>query len=132
MGLSVQQRLDNYKNLRKDYFELLELFKIHKKNNKIIENDLKLAQRRLRKQTSDAPKNPSQNDLIKYELESLLEIGVTSKDSLFTSVEKTLKVKRPTVRRVAREMRLFYIESVKILSVDIDKNKKTPERFLSD
>lgn len=132
MGLSIQQRLDKYHDLKKDYDSLLEKFRIAKRNAKVKIANLTLQVSRFRKRTSDAPLNPSQNDLIKYELESLLRIGVSDKDVLFTSVEKTLKVKRPTVRRVAREMRLFYVESAIILSVDVDKNKKVAERFIGE
>ncbi len=61
----------------------------------------------------------NQSTIIKEKINSILDNGVTSKNDIYTKVVDELGVPRPTVRRVARELRNELLEKIKILQSDI-------------
>ncbi len=56
-----------------------------------------------------------QSTIIKQAIEHYLDIGIRDKQRIYTLVVEELVVPRPTVRRVARDLRNEYEEKVKIL-----------------
>ena len=62
------------------------------------------------------PKN--QNASIKEIINELLETDITDKQELYTEVVKKTGFPRPTVRRVAAELRKELLEKIKILQSD--------------
>jgi len=63
----------------------------------------------------------SQKQAIKNSLEYYLDRGMTDKMKIFTKVVDDLKVPRPTVRRVARELRIDFLHKIQILQNDWTK-----------
>jgi len=59
--------------------------------------------------------------LIKNEIEYFLDQGYNDKKEIYNKVVEKLGVPRPTVRRVARDLRLGMINKVKILQNEIDR-----------
>jgi len=59
--------------------------------------------------------------LIENEIEHFLDLGYNDKKEIYNKVVEKLGVPRPTVRRVARDLRLRMINRVKILQNEIDK-----------
>ena len=57
----------------------------------------------------------NQSTIIKQTINSLLDKGVTDKQDIYTKVVDELGVPRPTVRRVARDLRNELLEKIKIL-----------------
>ena len=58
----------------------------------------------------------NQNTLIKEKIKDLIEKkGVTDKQEVYTKVVEEMGVPRPTVRRVARDLRNELLEKIKIL-----------------
>ena len=57
----------------------------------------------------------NQSTVIKAAINSLLDKGVTDKQDIYTKVVDELGVPRPTVRRVARDLRNELLEKIKIL-----------------
>ncbi len=57
----------------------------------------------------------NQSTVIKEKINSFLDKGVTSKNDIYTKVVEELGVPRPTVRRVARDLRNELLEKIKIL-----------------
>ena len=64
----------------------------------------------------------NQSTVIKAAINSLLDKGVTDKQDIYTKVVDELGVPRPTVRRVARDLRNELLEKIQILQSDT----KTP------
>ena len=62
------------------------------------------------------PKN--QNASIKEIINRLLETDITDKQELYTKVVQETGFPRPTVRRVAAELRKELLEKIKILQSD--------------
>ena len=56
-----------------------------------------------------------QSTVIKAAINTLLDNGVTDKQDIYTKVVDELGVPRPTVRRVARDLRNELLEKIKIL-----------------
>ena len=56
-----------------------------------------------------------QSTIIKHTINSFLDKGVTDKQDIYTKVVDELGVPRPTVRRVARDLRNELLEKIKIL-----------------
>ena len=63
----------------------------------------------------------NQSTVIKEAINSYLNKGVTDKQDIYTKVVDELGVPRPTVRRVARDLRNELLEKIKILQSDIPK-----------
>ena len=57
----------------------------------------------------------NQSTVIKAAINSLLDKGVTDKQDIYTKVVDELGVPRPTVRRVARDLRNELLEKIRIL-----------------
>ncbi len=60
----------------------------------------------------------NQSTVIKAAINSLLDRGVTDKQDIYTKVVDELGVPRPTVRRVARDLRNELLEKIQILQSD--------------
>lgn len=59
--------------------------------------------------------------IIKKAIEELLDKGLTDKQDIYSLVVERLGVPRPTVRRIARELREDMIKKIKILQSEIPK-----------
>ena len=57
----------------------------------------------------------NQSTVIKEAINSLLDEGVTDKQDIYSKVVEKLGVPRPTVRRVARDLRNELLTKIKIL-----------------
>ena len=57
----------------------------------------------------------NQSTVIKAAINTLLDNGVRDKQDIYTKVVDELGVQRPTVRRVARDLRNELLEKIKIL-----------------
>ena len=57
----------------------------------------------------------NQSTIIKETINSLLDEGVTDKQDIYSKVVDRLGVPRPTVRRVARDLRNDLLTKIKIL-----------------
>lgn len=57
----------------------------------------------------------NQSTVIKEAINSLLDEGVTDKQDIYSKVVDQLGVPRPTVRRVARDLRNELLTKIKIL-----------------
>ena len=57
----------------------------------------------------------NQSTIIKAAINDLLEEGVTDKQDIYSKVVDKLGVPRPTVRRVARDLRNDLLAKIKIL-----------------
>lgn len=63
-------------------------------------------------------KRTNQNTVIREAISSYLEKGVTGKQDIYTRVVDDLGVPRPTVRRVARDLRNELLRKIQILQSD--------------
>ena len=61
----------------------------------------------------------NQSTVIKEAINSYLEKGLTDKQDIYTKVVDELGVPRPTVRRVARDLRNELLSKIKILQSDL-------------
>ena len=57
----------------------------------------------------------NQSTVIKAAINTLLDNGITDKQDVYTKVVDELGVPRPTVRRVARDLRNELLEKISIL-----------------
>ena len=57
----------------------------------------------------------NQSTVIKAAINTLLDNGITDKQDIYTKVVSELGVPRPTVRRVARDLRNELLEKIQIL-----------------
>tara|TARA_B100001765_G_scaffold180069_1_gene123433 strand:+ start:159 stop:395 length:237 start_codon:yes stop_codon:yes gene_type:complete len=64
----------------------------------------------------------NQSTVIKEKINSFLDKGITSKNDIYTKVVEDLGVPRPTVRRVARDLRNELLEKIKILQSETQPN----------
>jgi len=69
----------------------------------------------------------NQSTIIKAAINSYLDKGVTDKQDIYTKVVDELGVPRPTVRRVARDLRTELLQKIQILQSDMPKATITPE-----
>ena len=69
----------------------------------------------------------NQSTVIKAAINSLLDKGVTDKQDIYTKVVDELGVPRPTVRRVARDLRNELLEKIQILQSDTKTSTPTVE-----
>ncbi len=63
----------------------------------------------------------NQSTIIKEAINSYLDKGVTDKQDIYTKVVDELGVPRPTVRRVARDLRTELLQKIQILQSDTPK-----------
>lgn len=64
--------------------------------------------------------NQTNNSIaIKKAIEKYLDQGIRDKQVLYSKVVEELNVPRPTVRRVARDLRTEYAQKIKILQSEI-------------
>ena len=63
----------------------------------------------------------NQSTVIKEAINSYLNKGLTDKQDIYTKVVDDLGVPRPTVRRVARDLRNELLEKIKILQSEATK-----------
>ena len=61
----------------------------------------------------------TQSTNIKQAINDLLEKGFTDKQDIYTKVVEELNVPRPTVRRVARDLRNELLLKIKILQSEV-------------
>ena len=59
----------------------------------------------------------SQSTIISETIEKYIDMGMTDKSEIFTKVVEELNVPRPTVRRVARDLRDNLARKIEILKV---------------
>ncbi|MDX1596599.1 MAG: hypothetical protein R3327_06635 [Nitrosopumilaceae archaeon] len=69
----------------------------------------------------------NQSTVIKEAINSCLEKGITDKQDIYTKVVDELGVPRPTVRRVARDLRNELLQKIKILQSDLPQSNTTKE-----
>ena len=69
----------------------------------------------------------NQSTIIKEAINSYLDKGVTDKQDIYTKVVDELGVPRPTVRRVARDLRTELLQKIQILQSDMPKTAATPD-----
>ena len=69
----------------------------------------------------------NQSTIIKEAINSYLDKGVTDKQDIYTKVVDELGVPRPTVRRVARDLRTELLQKIQILQSDMPKATSTSE-----
>lgn len=69
----------------------------------------------------------NQSTVIKEAINSYLDKGLTDKQDIYTKVVTDLGVPRPTVRRVARDLRNELLEKIKILQSEIPKPMSNEE-----
>ena len=67
----------------------------------------------------------NQSTVIKAAINSCLEKGLTDKQDIYTTVVSELGVPRPTVRRVARDLRNELLEKIQILQSEIKSSSDT-------
>ncbi len=63
----------------------------------------------------------NQSSIIKDAINSYLDKGLTDKQDIYSKVVSELGVPRPTVRRVARDLRNELLEKIKILQSEIPR-----------
>jgi len=71
----------------------------------------------------------NQNAIIKEAINSYLDKGVTDKQDIYTKVVDDLGVPRPTVRRVARDLRTEFLQKIQILQSEMRKASSTTEGY---
>jgi len=70
----------------------------------------------------------TQSTNIKQAINELLDKGFTDKQDIYTKVVEELGVPRPTVRRVARDLRNELLQKIKILQSEVpelEENQKS-------
>ena len=72
-------------------------------------------------QNLDILNRTNQSTIIKEAINSYLDKGVTDKQDIYTKVVDELGVPRPTVRRVARDLRTELLQKIQILQSDMPK-----------
>ena len=82
------------------------------KSYSLIQNNKKL----------DFVNRTNQSTVIKEAINSFLDKGITDKQDIYTKVVDELGVPRPTVRRVARDLRNELLEKIKILQSETSKS----------
>jgi len=60
-----------------------------------------------------------QSQVIKDRIEQKLKNGMTDKQEIYSIIVQELNVPRPTVRRVARDLRNEYVERIRILQSEV-------------
>ena len=70
----------------------------------------------------------NQSTIMKEAINSYLDKGATDKQEIYTKVVDELGVPRPTVRRVARDLRTELLQKIEILQSDMHKANTTSEK----
>ena len=74
----------------------------------------------------------NQSTIIKQAINSCLDNGLTDKQDIYSKVVEELGVPRPTVRRVARDLRNELVEKIKILQSEIPKPTGTYTEVIAE
>ena len=74
----------------------------------------------------------NQSTIIKQAINSCLDKGLTDKQDIYNKVVEDLGVPRPTVRRVARDLRNELLEKIKILQSEIPKPTGTYTEVITE
>lgn len=72
----------------------------------------------------------NQTTVIKEAINSCMDKGVTDKKDIYQKVVEELGVPRPTVRRVARDLRNELLEKIRILQAIDAASGGAPEKML--
>jgi DNA-binding transcriptional regulator LsrR (DeoR family) len=67
----------------------------------------------------------NQSTVIKQAINSYLERGLTDKQDIYSKVVEELGVPRPTVRRVARDLRNELLVKIKILQSEVPQTESS-------
>ncbi|MBM3905483.1 MAG: hypothetical protein FJ354_02220 [Thaumarchaeota archaeon] len=70
----------------------------------------------------------NQSTVIKAAINTYLEKGLTDKQDIYSKVVEELGVPRPTVRRVARDLRNELLSKIKILQSEIPQEITVSEK----
>ncbi len=73
----------------------------------------------------------NQSTIIKQAINSYLDKGLTDKQDIYSKVVEELGVPRPTVRRVARDLRNELVEKIHILQSEVPKPTGTYTEVIS-
>jgi len=73
----------------------------------------------------------NQSTIIKQAINSCLDKGLTDKQDIYSKVVEELGVPRPTVRRVARDLRNELVEKINILQSEVPKPTGTYTEVIS-
>jgi len=68
----------------------------------------------------------NQSTVIKQAINAYLDKGLTDKQDIYSKVVDELGVPRPTVRRVARDLRNELLAKIKILQSETSNNTTSP------
>lgn len=74
----------------------------------------------------------NQSTIIKQAINSYLDKGLTDKQDIYSKVVEELGVPRPTVRRVARDLRNELVEKIQILQSEIPKPSGTYTEVIAE
>ena len=74
----------------------------------------------------------NQSTTIKQAINSYLDKGLTDKQDIYSKVVEELGVPRPTVRRVARDLRNELVEKIQILQSEIPKPTGTYTEVIAE
>jgi predicted XRE-type DNA-binding protein len=70
----------------------------------------------------------NQSTVIKQAINTYLEKGLTDKQDIYSKVVEELGVPRPTVRRVARDLRNELLSKIKILQSEVPQEISAQEK----
>ncbi|TLX94228.1 MAG: hypothetical protein E6K91_07135 [Thaumarchaeota archaeon] len=70
----------------------------------------------------------TQSTNIKQAINDLLDKGLTDKQDIYSKVVEELGVPRPTVRRVARDLRNELLQKIKILQSEVPELEVTQRK----
>ncbi len=70
----------------------------------------------------------TQSTSIKQAINELLDKGLTDKQDIYSKVVEDLGVPRPTVRRVARDLRNELLQKIKILQSEVPEMEITQRK----
>ncbi len=74
----------------------------------------------------------NQSTIIKQAINSYLDKGLTDKQDIYSKVVEELGVPRPTVRRVARDLRNELVEKIQILQSEVPKPTGTYTEVIAE
>jgi len=74
----------------------------------------------------------NQSTIIKQAINSCLDKGLTDKQDIYSKVVEELGVPRPTVRRVARDLRNELVEKIQILQSEVPKPTGTYPEVIAE
>lgn len=74
----------------------------------------------------------NQSTIIKQAINSYLDKGLTDKQDIYSKVVEELGVPRPTVRRVARDLRNELLDKIKILQSEVPKPTGTYTEVIAE